>query len=313
MVWAVGVALSALSCGGAARPGASEPAASEPVAGGAEGAAAAPAGDGDEEHARLREAIVRQEQRIQMLTERVDRLAERLDQQAEAAHRADAAADRAAVGAGRQARPGPDAAAVYAVPIAGAPFRGAKSAPVTVVRSFEFACPYSHRTNATMDQLLADYGNDIKIVYRDFVVHPRHATVPARAACAARRQGKYFQMHDLIWTRAWEGGRDFSAEHMERLAGELGLDMKRWRKDLDGACADELRAGQEELTRLGQSGTPTFWINGRYLSGARPIEQFKEIIEQELALAKERIGKKGTTRASYYKKWVLGKGKKKVE
>ena len=251
------------------------------------------------------------------LEARLDRLAERTEQLGRELERGRAGGAAAGtVGAAqpppRPAPPRPDPSAVYAVPVAGWPSRGPKSAPVTLVRSFEFDCRFSHKSRDTMDELLAHYGGDLRIVYRDFVVHPNTATIPARAACAAGRQGKYFQMHDLIWTRGYEL-RDLTQANMERLATELGLDMPRFRKDLAGSCADRITKGQAELARVGQSGTPAFWINGRYLSGARPVDQFKALIDEELALARSRIGKRGTTRANYYQRWVLGKGKKKLD
>jgi protein-disulfide isomerase len=119
-------------------------------------------------------------------------------------------------------------------------------------------------------------------------------------------------MHDLIWTRGWEANRDFSMANMETLAGDLKLDLKKFVKDMDGACIDEITRDQAELTRLGQGGTPAFWINGRFLSGARPIEDFKALIDAELAAAKGQIGKRGVTRGNYYKRVVLKKGKKSI-
>ena len=66
---------------------------------------------------------------------------------------------------------------------------------------------------------------------------------------------------------------------------------------------------QAELAKVGTTGTPAFYINGRFLSGARPIEQFKAIIDEELKKADERI-KAGTPAEKYYDEWVIGKGKK---
>ncbi|HEU5055560.1 MAG TPA: DsbA family protein, partial [Kofleriaceae bacterium] len=206
----------------------------------------------------------------------------------------------------------PEADAIYAVKVDGFPSRGPKDAPVTLVRSYEFACPYSHKSLAAMEELLAAYPKDLRIVYRSFVVHPQVATIPARAACAAHRQGKFTEMHDLIWTRGWEAGRDFGMDNMERLAGELKLDLKRFAADTDGACIKKIEEDQAELTALGQAGTPSFWINGRFLSGARPVDDFKALIDAELAAAGKAIGKGGVTRANYYKKVVLKKGKKKL-
>jgi len=202
---------------------------------------------------------------------------------------------------------GPDPAVVYAVPIQGAPYRGAKNAKVTIVEGFEFACPYCERVRATLDQLLADYGKDVKIVYKHFIVHPSNATTPALAACAAHKQGKFKEMHDLIWAKGYHAGRNLDQQNMETLATEIGLDLDRFRRDQSGACKDIVAEDQRQLAKLGMRGTPSFYINGRYLSGARPIDQFKTLIDEELAKANERI-RKGTSRRRYYETWVLKKG-----
>lgn len=144
------------------------------------------------------------------------------------------------------------------------------------------------------------------------MVHPQQATIPALAACAADRQGKFKEMSKLIWEKGFKAGRNLSQENMDKLAGEVGLDMKKYKADSDGACKDIVRKDQAELAQVGVGGTPAFFINGRFLSGARPIEQFKALIDEELKKANERIGKEGTTAANYYEKWVMEKGEKKL-
>lgn len=210
-------------------------------------------------------------------------------------------------------RPAPDPDAVYAVDVADAPWRGERHAPVTVVKAFEFACPFCERTRSTMDQLLADYKGDIKIVYRNFIVHQQTAVAPALAACAAAQQGKFERYAELVWTEGFQK-RDFAEATMERLARQAGLKMPRFRKDRDGLCKARLDADQKELARVGVRGTPAFFINGRYLSGARPYDQFKTLVDEELARAGQRIrDDKGTSRRNYYQKHVLEAGERTLE
>ncbi|MBE7448804.1 MAG: thioredoxin domain-containing protein [Kofleriaceae bacterium] len=204
------------------------------------------------------------------------------------------------------ARRGPDPAQVYAVAVLGAPSRGPADALVTIVRAGEYACPFCERTRDTMDQLVADYGNQVRIVHRDFIVHHATATAAAHAACAAHRQGRFWDMDTLLWERAFKP-RQFDPGHLETLAADLGLDLARFRADVAGACPTEIRDGMAELTALGVTGTPAFFINGRFLSGAQPLASFKQLVDDELALAKERI-KKGTRKARYYDEWVIRKG-----
>jgi protein-disulfide isomerase len=202
----------------------------------------------------------------------------------------------------------PDPAAVYAVPIAGAPFRGSRDARVTVVKAFEFACPFCERTRGTIDQLLDRYEGKIKVVYKHFIVHPSSATEPAQAACAAGLQDKWAPMARLIWDEGYKNGRKLDRDHMATLARKAKLDMARFERDRDGRCKALVSKDQSELRAVGVRGTPAFFINGRFLSGARPIDQFAALIDEELTRADERI-RGGTAVADYYQTWVLDRGK----
>jgi predicted DsbA family dithiol-disulfide isomerase len=161
---------------------------------------------------------------------------------------------------------------------------------------------------------LKDYGNDVRVVYKHFVVHPQVATTPALAACAAHKQGKFTEMEHLIWEKGFKANRNLSKENMVTLAKEAGLNMDQFQKDMDGQeCAQTIRKDQAELSRVGTSGTPAFYINGRFLSGARPIDQFKVLVDEELKKANDRIGKGEATVADYYDKFVLQQGKKQLD
>jgi protein-disulfide isomerase len=203
----------------------------------------------------------------------------------------------------------PDPAAVYAAPIDGAAFDGRRHAKVTLVESFEFACPFCRRVSSTIAQLKKEYGKDLKVVYKNFIVHASQATIPARAACAANHQGKFMRMHDLIWSKGFDDNRNLSRDNMMRLARQVGLRMSKFRSDMDGPCVERVRQDQAEMSRLGARGTPAFFINGRFLSGARPIGQFRTLIDEELRKANERI-RDGTSLKSYYTTWVLEKGRR---
>ncbi len=144
------------------------------------------------------------------------------------------------------------------------------------------------------------------------MVHPQVATIPAQAACAAHFQGKFAEMEALLWEKAYKAGRNFSQENIDKLAGELGLDMTKFHADMKGQCTQVVRKDQAELARVGASGTPAFFINGRFLSGARPIQMFKQLVDEELKKANEAI-QKGTPLEKYYEEAVVKKGLKKLE
>lgn len=127
-------------------------------------------------------------------------------------------------------------------------------------------------------------------------------------------QGKFGEMEHLIWEKGFKAGRNLSKENMIKIAGEVGLNMDKFKKDLDGQeCAKKVRQDQSQLSRVGTSGTPAFYINGRFLSGARPIDQFKTLIDEELKKANDRISKGEATVANYYEKFVVQQGKKKLD
>jgi hypothetical protein len=149
-------------------------------------------------------------------------------------------------------------------------------------------------------------------VFKHFLVHPQQGTIPAYAACAADRQGKFKPMYDLIWQKGFNAGRNLGQENMEKLAQEVGLNMTKFKADMDGACKEIVARDQADVAKLGTSGTPAFYINGRYLSGAQPIDRFKTIIDEELKKASDRITKGEATVASYYDEFVLKRGLKEL-
>lgn len=205
--------------------------------------------------------------------------------------------------------PGPDASKVYAVPVEGAPSVGPANAKVTIVKAYEYACGFCFKVNATLDQLKKDYGDDVRIVYKNFIVHPDVATVPAQAACAAHQQGKFKEMSALIWEKGFQT-RQLSAENMEALAKEAGLDIAKYKAAVDGQeCKQHVQNDHATMAKFGVRGTPAFYINGRFLSGAQPIHAFKQIIDEELKKANERI-EKGAKAEEYYNKFVIEQGAK---
>lgn len=138
-------------------------------------------------------------------------------------------------------------------------------------------------------------------------MHPQTATTPALATCAAQAQGKFWEMNTLVWERGF--GKDLSKERMVLLAEELKLDMRRFKADLEGeACSQDVKGDQKLLSAVGVRGTPAFFINGRYLSGAQPIENFRKLIDEELQKADHAI-KRGVHLRDYYETEVVAKGK----
>src|SRR4051812_17222376 len=104
----------------------------------------------------------------------------------------------------RPQRPEPDRAKTYSMPIENDHFDGPADAKVTLVKAYDYACPYCEKVRDTMDQLRKKYGADLRVVYKQFVVHPQVATAGALAFCAAAKQGKALQMDALLWDKGFK-------------------------------------------------------------------------------------------------------------
>ena len=178
---------------------------------------------------------------------------------------------------------GPDPNKVYDFVLGDAPFRGPKSAKVTIVHFFDYQCPFCVRVHPTIEQLLKDYPNDVKVVY---MMHPlpmhQNAMPAAQAVMAAQAQGKFSEMHEKLFANSTALSRD---KYLE-LAKDIGLDVKKFTADIDAnAYKTKIDAQTQEAMKNGATGTPATFVNGRFLSGAQPVEAFKKIIDEEIAKA----------------------------
>jgi protein-disulfide isomerase len=165
-----------------------------------------------------------------------------------------------------------------------APSVGPKDAKVTILAYYDYQCPFCSRLVPTLDQIAKDYPDSVRIVYKmhPLSMHP-NAVPAAEAALAAAAQGKFVEMDHKLF----ENQKQLTRETFIRLATELGLDVDRFTKDLDThAYAAVIQKESKEVEDIGASGTPASFVNGRYLSGAKPYANFKDIIDEELAWAK---------------------------
>ncbi|MCB9714493.1 MAG: thioredoxin domain-containing protein [Myxococcales bacterium] len=192
----------------------------------------------------------------------------------------------------------PDAVVSYAVPLGSDPvIRGPEDALVTVVMFGDFQCPYCKRVLPTLDQLLAR-DREVRLVFRHNPL-PMHdkAEIAARAAIAAGKQGKFWQMHDKLYAEQ----HALSEEAFRGWADELGLDLVRFDRDYaDAATKAQIDADIADAKKLGATGTPSFFVNGRYLGGAQPLHKFEEVVAEEKARAERFVERRGNTRKRLY-------------
>jgi protein-disulfide isomerase len=163
----------------------------------------------------------------------------------------------------------------------GAPLRGPAEAPVTLVEFSDFQCPFCKQSQATLTQLLKQYPGKLKLVYRDFPldqIHPQ-ARAAAEAARCANDQGKFWEYHDILFAQSPQA----SPEALRRYAEQSGLDAASFDRCLtSGLHRSAVQRDVDDGTRLGITGTPAFFINGRPVLGAQQIEAFTRVIEEEL-------------------------------
>ncbi|MCS6856544.1 MAG: thioredoxin domain-containing protein [Sandaracinaceae bacterium] len=204
-----------------------------------------------------------------------------------------------------QPRPQPDPKAIYKVPVGNSPQLGPSDALVTMVIFSDFECPFCARVEGTIKQLREQYGNDLRVVWKNNPLPFHQNAMPAAEAAmevyAQRGNEAFWKYHDLLF----ENQRELSRETLERLAQQIpGINMNRFRQALDDhRHRSSIEADQQLARQLGATGTPSFFINGRNLRGAQPIENFKQLIDEVLEQAKERV-RNGTPKARLYEEII---------
>jgi protein-disulfide isomerase len=172
----------------------------------------------------------------------------------------------------------------YPVNTKGSPVRGDPEAKIAVVEFSDFQCPFCGRSVKTLDQIAQTYGDKVRIVFKHLPLEMHAKARPAAAAAeAAFRQGKFWEMHNKIFADQ----ENMSPEKYRDYARELGLDVARFDRDLaDPDLMKRIDADVAEAQGLGVTGTPAFFVNGRYLPGAVPFESIRALLDEDL-------GKKG--------------------
>src|SRR5262245_22014412 len=171
------------------------------------------------------------------------------------------------------------------VPTAGAPSKGPEHAPVTIVKFEDFQCPYCKQFQPTVTELLSRYNGKIRLVHKDLPldsIHPQ-ARQAAEAARCADEQGKFWSYHDILYANYPK----MSEVKLNNLAKEVGLDVNAFDPcHSSGRSKADVQRDLIDGAKLGVTETPTFFINGREISGNQPLEIFAAIIDEELGRTK---------------------------
>ena len=163
--------------------------------------------------------------------------------------------------------------------------RGTADAPIVIEEFGEFQCPYCGRVQDTLHALDEAYPEKIRWVFRHYPLpFHEHAEVSSRAAVAALRQGRFWPFHDLLFGNP----RRLSPDDLTAHAQRLGLDMARFRADMeDTGVMAVVRRDMQRGSDLAVRGVPHFFINGRRLAGAQPLDAFRRVIDEELEKAQQ--------------------------
>ena len=184
--------------------------------------------------------------------------------------------------------PGDGTPTRFNVQVGDAPVIGSSDAKVTIIEFSDYECPFCSRFYEQTELLLkAEYidTGKVRLAYKDYPLSSLHPTAQkaAEAARCAGEQGKYWEMHDLLFVKQSEWA-PLGVTKLKDYAPTLGLDSQAFNSCLDsGKYASAVQKDFNEGSSLGVSGTPTFFVNGIQLVGAQPYAIFQQVIEQELS------------------------------
>ncbi|HEV3032195.1 MAG TPA: thioredoxin domain-containing protein [Polyangia bacterium] len=169
---------------------------------------------------------------------------------------------------------------VKKIDVSEAPMKGSPTARVTLVEFADYECPHCKRLQPVLRQIVDEFHNDVKVYFKHYPL-PQHtnARLAAEAAVAANKQGKFWTFQDKLWDKQDE----LSPAVIEKIAKDSGLDVAKFRQDLDSpAVKERVVKDRNEGQALGLQATPTVFIDGREYTDPKDTESLREWIKEEL-------------------------------
>lgn len=166
------------------------------------------------------------------------------------------------------------------IDVSQAPVKGNASAPVTLVEFADFECPHCKRAQPVLKQLVDEYKNDVKVYFKNYPLGQHtNARLAAEASVAAQNQGKFWPYTDKVWDKS----EFLTPAELEKIAGEVGLDVAKWRADL-ASSSTKARVDRDRAdgVALGIQSTPSIYINGKLFTDARDLDSLKDWVNEEL-------------------------------
>jgi protein-disulfide isomerase len=179
-------------------------------------------------------------------------------------------------------RPQVDPNKLYTIPVTGSPARGAENAKVTIVEFSDYQCPFCGQAEALVKQVLETYPKDVRLVYKQFPLPSLHpnAMPASKAALAAGRQGRFWEMHHLIF----DNQRQLGPEKYTEFAEKLQLDVPQFQKDMESPdVLAQINREMQEGKAADVTGTPTIFVNGKRLMN-RSFDGFKQMIDASIGI-----------------------------
>lgn len=189
---------------------------------------------------------------------------------------------------------------VWKVPVGTSPVRGNPSALVTIVEFSDYACPFCKGVEPTIERLRSEYGDKLRVVWKDspLPVHERArpAALLARAARAQKGDAAFWDVHDRLYSSA----PNLTDADLERIAEGAKLDVAKAMAFVKANAPNkDLEKDDDLIEEVNATGTPHFFVNGRRIVGAQAYETFKSVVDEELAKAEQRV-KAGTPATVVY-------------
>ncbi|MCB9557409.1 MAG: thioredoxin domain-containing protein [Deltaproteobacteria bacterium] len=167
------------------------------------------------------------------------------------------------------------------IPLTGAPKLGPQKPQVTIVEYADFQCGHCAEVSPLLKKIVARYSKQVALVFKPYPLRPGAAVIAARAALAAQRQGKFWQLHDLLFARP----QDHTDQGVKRLAKQAGLDLARFAADFaDKQLLKQIDLTKVEGIRLGIRGTPTVYVNGKQFKLIKDERHLNDRIGEELEM-----------------------------
>ncbi|HEX3693836.1 MAG TPA: thioredoxin domain-containing protein [Polyangia bacterium] len=170
------------------------------------------------------------------------------------------------------------------IDVSEAPMKGNPNAKVTLVEFADYECPHCKRFQPVLRQILDEFPGEVKLYFKHYPL-PQHtnARLAAEAAVAAQKQGKFWPFEEKLWVNQ----DSISPAEIEKYAKETGLDVAKFRKDLDSpAVKERVQKDRVDGSTLGLSSTPTLYIDGKEFTDNHDVESVREWVKEEIANAR---------------------------